>query len=131
MSAKKGKRATFLTDQAEDLKLISPKNENTIDAITNLSDYEDQNFNENDEEYPNPFYQQYLSINERKTEKINNSLPVDNSNINDNREAEYSFDVECRNKVLSAIAPKIIQQDDTEIEVSSTPAFQCLEEVLI
>lgn len=30
---------------------------------------------------------------------------------------------------ISAVAPKATHQDDSQVEVSSTPAFQCLDEV--
>ena len=30
---------------------------------------------------------------------------------------------------ISAVAPKVLDQDESHVEISSTPAFQCLEEV--
>jgi hypothetical protein len=32
-------------------------------------------------------------------------------------------------RAISAVAPKVLEQDESQVEISSTPAFQCLEEV--
>jgi hypothetical protein len=61
---------------------------------------------------------------------------------NRNRESDVSDDEsECENsqkednlndnRPISAIAPKVKLQDEIQVEVSSTPAFQCLEEVFL
>ena len=32
---------------------------------------------------------------------------------------------------ISALPPKVVQQEESQVEVSSSPAFQCLDEVCI
>jgi hypothetical protein len=42
---------------------------------------------------------------------------------------DYELDEENAERPISAVAPKVTQRDERQIEVSSTPAFQFLEEV--
>jgi hypothetical protein len=44
---------------------------------------------------------------------------------------QYEASDELIERPISAVAPKVQQRDERQIEVSSTPAFQCLEEVSI
>lgn len=36
---------------------------------------------------------------------------------------------EIYSSAISAVAPKVFQQEESQVEVSSSPAFQCLDEV--
>jgi hypothetical protein len=125
MSAKKGKRTTFLTETSN---LDEKKDETDDSQIKNIEINEDYNDDiddgllDEDEEYPNPFFQQYSESKQTNNEKESSKKDDENSTTT----TEY----ERKNKIISAVAPKILQQDDTQIEVSSTPAFQCLEEVI-
>ena len=128
MSAKKGgKRTTFLTETSNLDETKAQKDEDITEDSKSKNieiddDYNDELLDE-DDEYPNPFFQQYS---ESKQTNIENG-----SNRRDDENSPTTTEYEKKNKVISAIAPKILQQDDTQIEVSSTPAFQCLEEVFL
>jgi hypothetical protein len=52
-----------------------------------------------------------------KTQKLEDELDDEDEAVQDLRP-------------ISAVAPKILHQDELQVEVSSTPAFQSLEEVI-
>ena len=90
----------------------------------------DENDENSDEEeyqpYENPFVQKFDSGNTVKSaleEEAESSL---NDTYEDN---EFLKSQVQTNRPISAIPPKILRQDEAIVEVSSTPAFQCLEEV--
>jgi hypothetical protein len=109
-------------DEAED----NEENYNT----TGQEDYyeeaedDDEDNDEDDEDdetdaYQNPFYLPAELLNSTKSKSdLNNLMNQDDGLVEE--------DV----GVISALAPKMSQQDDAQIEISSTPAFQCLEEVI-
>lgn len=75
-----------------------------------------------DEEYENPFTQDYQVAKKTITPEPESST---NDIYDDNADLYASINI----KPLSARPPKSGAQDDTIVEVSSTPAFACLEEV--
>ena len=64
---------------------------------------------------PNPFLQQFSQM--------------ANSNIIKEEQEDDIVQYEENLRPLSALAPRVMHQDEAQVEVSSTPAFQCLEEV--
>jgi hypothetical protein len=77
-------------------------------------DDEDDDLNEN-EQYKNPFTQ-YLPLVSQNDE--NNYLGNKQNSIDKDE-----------NRSISPLAPKVHQLDELQVEISSTPAFQCLEEL--
>ena len=124
MSAKKGKRTTFLTDasNAESENKLKSKPDEDDDEDNVDWDQEEEYFDDENDEYPNPFYQQFPDS--KESEKIENSKKADEETT-----STHTSEFDRNNRVIAAIAPKVVQQDDSQVEVSSTPAFQCLEEV--
>jgi len=86
-------------------------------------DDEDEDEDDEDDEtdtYQNPFYLPAELLNSTKSKSdLNNLMNQDDGLVEE--------DV----GVISALAPKMSQQDDVQVEISSTPAFQCLEEVIL
>lgn len=80
----------------------------------------DDEYDEYADEYPNPFYEFMMPRSDDK-------LASREKNVEEGVDERAQVEEEVR--PISAIAPKIFQQDETQIEISSTPAFQCLEEV--
>ena len=63
-------------------------------------------------------------------EDVDESKPVENNNLDlviQNEELEP--DLEEYHPVISALPPRIIKQEENQVEVSASPAFQCLDEV--
>ena len=135
------KKSTFLTESSNldepknegDLRQEQQQEENSVkndESITNdedEDDYMDNTNADNDEEdddideesdaYPNPFSQHY-------------SLFSNPHMIKEEKEDdEITYDENL--PPISALAPEVMHQDEAQVEVSSTPAFQCLEEVKI
>lgn len=85
-------------------------------------DDEDEDEDDEDDEtdtYQNPFYLPAELLNSTKSKSdLNNLMNQDDGLVEE--------DV----GIISAVAPKMSQQDDVQVEISSTPAFQCLEEVI-
>ncbi len=85
----------------------------------NPDDDEDEDEDEDDDfnpdAYPNPFLQQFSQM--------------ANSNIIKEEQEDDIVQYEENLRPLSALAPRVMHQDEAQVEVSSTPAFQCLEEV--
>jgi hypothetical protein len=135
------KRSAFLTESSNIDDRIEKENTQSEIKQTPVSNEDDEYYSENEinqnghdddeddedddddddfnpDSYPNPFLQQF-----------HNSF--DNQNMireeGDNDLNRYEENI----RPISALAPKIFQQDDVQVEVSSTPAFQCLEEVKI
>jgi hypothetical protein len=127
MSGKKGKRTTFLTETSnlDETKAQKDGTDDSKSRNTEINDEYNDDIDDDlldeDDEYPNPFFQQYSESKYTNNEK--ESIKKDDENSTTTTEYEKKI------KVISAVAPKLLQQDDTQIEVSSTPAFQCLEEV--
>ena len=90
------------------------------DNDEDISEKDDEQEDDDDEEfdtngYQNPFSQPYILPQKKSSAREN--IEIRNlSSIGDQRP-------------ISALAPKTLQNDDTQIEISSTPAFQFLEEV--
>jgi hypothetical protein len=104
-------------DEAEEDDLNDEKVYYEEENEEKLDDDEDEEDQDEDKDYPNPFEQHYYAPYEQ----------VDKYDINYlNEQTDH---VETR--PLSVIAPKLVQHDDVQIEISSTPAFQCLEEVFL
>ena len=76
---------------------------------------EDEDDDFNPDAYPNPYLQPFSSM--------------INSNIIKEEPEEDIIQYEENASPLSALAPKVMHTDEAQVEVSSTPAFQCLEEV--
>jgi len=130
----KSKKPDLASKQASDLK---PKSSGANSQEGSESN-EDEDYSEEEEyyyteEYQNPFYQDPSTMNsntagggaaaakapkntELQTEKTSDEINIVNDDVDENR-------------AISAVAPKILEQDEGQIEISSTPAFQCLEEV--
>lgn len=114
------KKSTFLTG----LQQQKPKqhvtnspssNSNSENSSSNEQDRDDDDeYYEYTDDYPNPFYQYPSQLS--TTHNDATSKKIDTDSASDNRP-------------ISAIAPKIYNQDDSHVEISSTPAFQSLEEV--
>lgn len=104
--------------QHEKLSVSNSNSEQTssIDADEEDDDYYDY------EDYQNPFYQ-YTSNGSNSQSGEQKAQPKLNI-IDENLQDSLSD-----NRPISAIAPKIYQQDEGHTEISSTPAFQHLEEV--
>jgi hypothetical protein len=84
-------------------------------------DDDDDDYLDDVDEYVNPF-SQFLPLQQPEPASGNNQSSGEEIGIkNDEPEDE--------NRPLSARAPKIYEQDDAHVEISSTPAFQCLEEL--
>ncbi len=83
---------------------------------------EDEEEDDEDDEtdmYHNPFYLPTELLNPSKSKSdLNNLMNQDDGLVEENV------------GIISALPPKLSQQDDAQIEISSTPAFQCLEEVI-
>ena len=140
------KKSTFLTEssnldeqqqQQKNEDELTKQEENSVkndESIANDDEDEDEYLandanEDNDEEddddldeesaldaYPNPFSQQY-------------SLFSNPNMIKEEREEdEINYDENL--PPISALAPEVTHQDVAQVEVSSTPAFQCLEEVI-
>lgn len=60
----------------------------------------------------------------------NQNKESDSSDDESENESSQQENIENDFRPISAIAPKVRLQDEIQVEVSSTPAFQCLEEVL-
>jgi len=63
-------------------------------------------------------------------EDVDESKPVENNNFDlviQNEELEP--DLEEYHPVISALPPRIIKQEENQVEVSASPAFQCLDEL--
>lgn len=143
MSDKVPKKTTFLTEdgqqqaeaptaEAEADQPQVPENRESS-GVAETTESEANNNDEEEEEqeeeasdddyvdYVNPFYPQYSH-----TQPTTDSDKEKNqSSDNADEEEQSSGDV----RPISAVAPKVLQQDETQVEISSTPAFQCLEEV--
>lgn len=92
------------------------ENDKMIYPYDNLEDNEeDEDYDEETgDEYHNPFYPFITPL---KNDSEQNETKDGTETVQDNL------------RPISAIAPRIFQQDETQVEISSTPAFQCLEEV--
>ncbi len=89
----------------------------------------DENENSDEEEYEtyeNPFVQKYGSEVPAKSAQEEEEESSLNDTYEDNELLKSQVQT---NRPISAIPPKIMRQDEAIVEVSSTPAFQCLEEV--
>ena len=87
----------------------SPYND---EGANDESDEDDEEFD--DDKYPNPF------VEAQADDKVSRTYS----------HKKKSAHVENENEdPISAIPPKVQQQDEAVVEMSSTPAFQCLEEV--
>ncbi|CAL1531513.1 unnamed protein product [Lymnaea stagnalis] len=99
---------------------------------------EDQEVNEKDteKEKDENFYEKELDDSEIKDDLIvvNRVLEEDtNLDENLNSDEEYGLntisDEEDYQPAIAALPPKIIKQEENQVEVSSSPAFQCLDEL--
>lgn len=133
MSGKK--KSTFLTESTfiDEQKIAERENtktdENSVKESSVSNEDEDEysdNENPDDEDYddefnpdayPNPYLQQFNQ--------------TANANIIKEEKEDEENHYEENLRPLSALAPKVMLQDEAQVEVSSTPAFQCLEDVNI
>lgn len=94
-------------------------------------DEEDEEETSDDDEYENyvnPFAQKYQVGD--STTKSAQEEEVGESSMNDTYEDNEFLKSQMNNdRPISAMPPKVSNQDEAVVEVSSTPAFQCLEEV--
>lgn len=89
---------------------------------------DDDEYDEYMEEYPdNPFYEYQLPAPTIEGKAGDSKIDEDENGSAGDEQQQDEMEV----RALSAVAPKIFQQDDSgaQVEISSTPAFQCLEEV--
>lgn len=108
-----------MDDQEGDENLDNEDDENEDD---------ENNYEEYMDEYENPFYQYQLPARGQSGNK--NTIVDGKTQSVDGLDEREQAEEELR--PLSAVAPKVFQQQDdgtAHIEISSTPAFQCLEEV--
>ena len=119
--------ATDQQAQIEQQAGLENRESSGVAETTESENREDEEEEEDEDEasdddyvdYVNPFYPQYSHTQPTDSDKEKNQSS-DNPD-----EDQSSGDV----RPISAVAPKVLQQDDTQVEISSTPAFQCLEEV--
>jgi len=119
MTDQSAKKNAFLTEASNLDEANKVKSNNPSDS---------ENESEEDEYYygDNPFYQPTTldaqsTINDVSQTK--GSKHIDKSHDSAGEETGEK-------RAISAVAPKVLDQDDGQVEISSTPAFQCLEEVL-
>lgn len=113
-------KSSAQNDADQDDDYVANKNDDLVDVDEEQE--EDDEYYEYNDDYPNPFYQKY----DPNTNAIDSKAKKDTGSL---LESESNAEDLIHNTPISAIAPKIFQQDDTQVEISSTPAFQCLEEV--
>ena len=85
-------------------------------------DDDDEEYLDDTEDYTNPFSQLAPCKGTAADNAGAAAVAPENVNIRDKEVPEEE-------RPLSALAPKIFDQDDSQLEISSTPAFQCLEEL--
>lgn len=103
-------------------------NDDEDDDDSNDDDYQENEYDESggdsysdeadDEDYINPF-SQYLPLKHKQPDPTANP---------DDEEKNKKDDID-ENRPLSPLAPKHFDQDELQVEISATPAFQCLEEL--
>ena len=107
---------------------------NSVGSSDDDNDDEDED-NEDATTYENPFTQRYSISNVSnkeskpfsKTGSIKGDMLVEMSSIGAGGNGTNAE--EGGERVFSAVAPTFLHQDDIQVEVSSTPAFQSLEEL--
>ncbi|CAF0929077.1 unnamed protein product [Brachionus calyciflorus] len=111
----------FMTETPEDNNELPNRFHQNASSLSNSNSepHESPNLSDDDDslddhDYPNPFYQH--SNQTHPDLKIEKAISPEANNEQEHR-------------VISAVAPKIYHQDDNHVEISSTPAFQCLEEL--
>lgn len=116
MSEQDPNKPAFITENPEDNNELPNRFMQEGDSNSTDSSNDDDDEDLDDEEYQNPFYHQSNQF-------------AQNLNIEKAISPETNLDPDAENRALSAIAPKIYHQDENHVEISSTPAFQSLEEV--
>jgi hypothetical protein len=116
-SSGSGQSRVTVDDDGESLNDEGEEHADDEDEENNESE-DDDDYLDDVDEYVNPF-SQYLPLQQA------------DPNVNQSNEAIgiKHEENEDENKPLSARAPKIYEQDESQVEISSTPAFQCLEEL--
>jgi hypothetical protein len=92
--------------------------EHDEDGDDDYNEYEEYGEDDN-----NPFYQYASNIDNQNQNAQKKAANDDDDDGEDENEVQDEI------RPLSAVAPKIFHQDEAQVEISSTPAFQCLEEV--
>lgn len=116
MSEQDPNKSAFITESPEDNNELPNRfMQEGESSPTDSSNDEDED-DLDDEEYQNPFYQQ--------SNQFSQSFKIEKA-----ISPETNLDPDAEKRALSAIAPKIYHQDENHVEISSTPAFQSLEEV--
>ena len=131
LEEEKAKKADSLSKQGSDLK---PKSSGANSQDGSESN-EDEDYSEEEEyyyteEYQNPFYQDPSTMNSNGA-AAGAKAPKNQELVTEKTSDEINIVNDEDNRAISAVAPKIFEQDEGQIEISSTPAFQCLEEVSI
>lgn len=117
MSDQDPNKAAFMTETPDDNSELPNRFMQNTSPHSSASDSSNSDEDlDDDEDYQNPFYQHSNNLSQNL--KIEKAISP-----------EVDLDPEAENRAISAIAPKIYHQDDNHVEISSTPAFQSLEEV--
>ena len=123
MTDPSAKKNAFLTEASNLEETKAETKPNTASESENESDEDDYYYAD---EYPNPYYQTTASA-----QSITNDVSQTKSKNNPSDKSQDDTTVKevGEKRAISAVAPKVLDQDEGQVEISSTPAFQCLEEV--
>ena len=104
--------SNFTVNDGEDGESLNDDDEEEDEEDDDEDDQSDEEYLNDTDEYTNPFSMH---------------LPIKQTTEQEEKELNEANKDE--NRPLSALAPKIYEQDELHVEISSTPAFQCLEEL--
>ncbi|RNA21673.1 coiled-coil domain-containing protein [Brachionus plicatilis] len=116
MSEQDPNKAAFMTETPEDNNELPNRFLQNTSPDSRPTDSSSDEDGLDDDDYQNPFYQH--------SNQLSHHLSIEKA-----ISPEVNLDPDADSRVLSAIAPKIYNQDENHVEISSTPAFQSLEEL--
>ncbi len=129
MTDQSAKKNAFLTEASTLDDQVANKNKSSEPPSDSENESEEDDYYYGD----NPFYQPTTL----DAQSINNDVSqtkgtkhTDKSH-DDNYSTATADETTGEKRAISAVAPKVLDQDEGQVEISSTPAFQCLEEVSI